>query len=495
MPQFVQSLTPDHRLIAELCLEDAERPWLEFKENNADPREIGEYISALSNAAVLHGRTHAYMVWGVRDSDHLVVGTIFDPWNTRAKGEDFIPWLTRNLDPQVYFQFRRVAISGETTVVLLEIDAARSRPIAFLSERFVRVGTYKKLLRAYPEYEARLWESFRGTNFEAGVARQGLSDEGAVNLLAYGAYFELTGTPLSETRRAIAEKFVSEGLLVRSGNGTAVTNLGALMFARDLSEFPSVSRKAPRVVVYRTSNRAETLREQRGERGYAAGFEGLMEYLSALLPRKEAIENGLRRDQPLYPDAVVRELTANMLIHQDLSVAGSGPMVEVFSNRIEFTNPGEPLISVRRFLGARPPSRNESLASFMTRAHISEERGSGWEKIAAQVERYQLPAPKISVEAGHTKVVVYAPRGFAEMTASERVEAVYLHASLRHVSGEPTTNSSVRERFGIPDANSAQASRVLRDALQSGLLVLEDDSVGAKSRRYVPFWVKDTADP
>ncbi len=179
-----------------------------------------------------------------------------------------------------------------------------------------------------------------------------------------------------------------------------------------------------------------------------------------------------------------------MLIHQDFTIDGSGPMIEVFANRIEFTNPGEPLISVRRFLGPRPPSRNEALASFMTRAHISEERGSGWEKIAAQVELHQLPAPKIMVDADHTKVTLFAPRSFAEMTASERVEAVFLHAALRHVSGEPTTNSSVRERFGIPDGNSAQVSRVLRDALASGLLVLENESVGAKSRRYIPFWAK-----
>ncbi|WP_460800809.1 ATP-binding protein [Microbacterium sp. GXF6406] len=486
MPQ----LSADQRLLAQLCAEPAEQPWLEFKENNADPREIGEYISALANSAVIAGRTHAYLVWGVRDSDHAVVGTSFEAASTRQGGEELISWLTRNLDPQVYFEFRSVVTGDGVAAVLLEIDAARDRPVAFRSERYVRIGTYKKPLRNHPEYEARLWEAFRGTTFESGTARRNLTDEAAIALLSHGEYFDLIGGDLPATRSGIADRLVAEGILTRSDNGTSITNLGALLFARDLLDFPSVSRKATRVTEYRTTSRAEAIRDDTGKRGYAAGFERLMQYLAAVLPRSESVEGGLRRDAPLYPDLVVRELVANMLIHQDFTIDGSGPMIEVFANRIEFTNPGEPLISVRRFLGPRPPSRNEALASFMTRAHISEERGSGWEKIAAQVELHQLPAPKIMVDADHTKVTLFAPRSFAEMTASERVEAVFLHAALRHVSGEPTTNSSVRERFGIPDGNSAQVSRVLRDALASGLLVLENESVGAKSRRYIPFWAK-----
>ncbi|SIR95483.1 ATP-binding protein [Microbacterium sp. RURRCA19A] len=485
-------LTADQSLLAKLCAAPAEAPWLEFKENKAEPQEVGEYISALANSAVLAHRTHAYMVWGVRDADHAVVGTTFDPWSSKGAGsEDLVPWLSRGLDPQVYFQFRRIDTGGNIAAVLLEIDAARSRPVAFRSERYVRIGSYKKNLRDYPEHEARLWEAFRETTFETGSAKSGLSDEEAIELLAHSAYFDLLRLPLPETRRRVADQLGAEGFLVRSEAGTSVTNLGALLFARDLGVFSSVSRKATRLTQYRTASRAAAVRSQDGQRGYAAGFEGLIDYMSALLPREEITVGGLRQEIPRYPDLVIRELVVNMLIHQDLTVTGSGPMIEVFPNRIEFTNPGEPLISVRRFLGGRPPSRNEALASFMTRARISEERGSGWEKIATEVELHQLPAPKITVEAGHTKVTVFGPRSFAEMTRDERVDAIYLHAQLRHASGEPTTNSSARERFRIPDANSAQISRVLRDALAAGLLVIEDPTVGAKSRRYLPFWAQE----
>lgn len=489
----MSTLTPDQQLLARLALEPQEQPWLEFKVGNADPQEIGEYISALANSAVLDDRTHGYLLWGLRDSDRAVVGTSFDPWSAKGQGnEDLIPWLTRLLDPRVYFAFRRVSTSTSSHVIILEVDAARTAPVAFKGIRYIRIGSYKKALSGYPEHEARLWDAFRGVVFETGTALSSLSDERALELLDFPAYFDLTEQRMPETRRGIADSFVSDGLLTRSlGTGTSITNLGALLFARDLAAFPTIARKAVRVVEYRGNSRAEPVREQRGERGYAAGFAGLLGYVSALLPRVESLELGLRREEPMYPDQVVRELAANMLIHQDFSLSGTGPMIEIFANRVEFSNPGLPVIDIRKFLGPRPPSRNEALASFMTRAHISEERGSGWEKIATQVELHQLPAPRVTTDAEHTKVSVFARRTFAEMTANERVEAIYLHAALRFVSNETTTNSSVRARFGIAEGNSAQVSRALADGVASGLLRIEDPNVGSKSRRYLPFWAGD----
>ena len=102
----------------------------------------------------------------------------------------------------------------------------------------------------------------------------------------------------------------------------------------------------------------------------------------------------------------VRELVANALIHQDFSVTGAGPMVEIFDGRIEITNPGEPLVDTRRFLDNPPASRNEALTSLMRRFDICEERGSGIDKVVAEVERHQLPAPlstsgRVMRDAGH----------------------------------------------------------------------------------------------
>ena len=98
-------------------------------------------------------------------------------------------------------------------------------------------------------------------------------------------------------------------------------------------------------------------------RWYAVGFEGLVDYISANLPVNEEIGKALRKEIPMYPPIAIREFVANALIHQDFSIGGSSPMMEIFANRMEITNPGKPLIDVFRFIDHTPISRNEKLAS------------------------------------------------------------------------------------------------------------------------------------
>ena len=164
-------------------------------------------------------------------------------------------------------------------------------------------------------------------------------------------------------------------------------------------------------------------------------------------------------------------------------------MVEIFEDRIEITNPGVPLVDVRRFLDLPPSSRNESLASFMRRIGICEERGSGWDKVVFESEFYQLPAPLAEVPGDNTRVVLFAPRPLSNMDRADRVRAVYLHACLRYVKREYLTNTSIRERFGIEVRNSAKASRLIAEAVRDGAIMPEDPKAAPKLMRYVPWWV------
>ena len=88
----------------------------------------------------------------------------------------------------------------------------------------------------------------------------------------------------------------------------------------------------------------------------------------------------LRKEVKMYPELAVRELK-QCNYNQDFYETGMGPMVEIFDDRIEITNPGKPLISTLRLIDHSPKSRNERLASFMRRIGICEERGSGIDKV------------------------------------------------------------------------------------------------------------------
>jgi ATP-dependent DNA helicase RecG len=124
----------------------------------------------------------------------------------------------------------------------------------------------------------------------------------------------------------------------------------------------------------------------------------------------------------------------------------------------------------------------------MRRIGICEERGSGWDKVVFQTELYQLPAPLPEATEDHTRVVLFAPRPLGRMDKADRVRAVYLHACLRYVNREYLTNTSVRERFGIEPQNIAAASRLIREAVESRLIVPHDPDAAPKLMRYVPIW-------
>ena len=193
------------------------------------------------------------------------------------------------------------------------------------------------------------------------------------------------------------------------------------------------------------------------------------------------------RTVPAFPEPAVRELVANALIHQDFLATGAGPMVEIFDGRIEVTNPGEPLVDTQRFLDSPPTSRNEVLASLMRRFQICEERGSGIDKVVAEIERSQLPAPLFETPPNFTRVVLFAHKALADMDKTERVRACYLHACLKYMTRSFLTNASLRQRFGIAQNNKAIVSRYIREAIDADTIRPFDEQAAPRLRKYVPY--------
>lgn len=475
-------------LIAELRKLPDETEWVEFKVNNSNPVEIGEYISALSNAAALNGKANAYVVWGIADKTHDILGTSFRPIQERKGQEELESWILRLLTPRLYFRFYEV-IYEEKALVVLEIPRATGKPVQFQGVEFIRVGSYKQKLKDHSQIERELWRIFDATPFEEMKAAERLSGPQVLSMLDYPSYFDLLQQTLPTDQNKILSRLEEERLITpNQAGGWDITNLGGILFAKNLDAFKGLSRKAMRVIVYDGKGRVKTIREQVGRKGYATGFEGLIDFLDAFLPRNEVIGKALRKDVPMYPEPAIRELVANALIHQDFLVTGSGPMIEIFADRMEITNPGLPLVKTERFLDTPPRSRNEDLAAIMRRVGICEERGSGVDKVVFETEYYQLPAPLFETAEGNTRAVLFAHRSLNDMDRTDKVRACYLHACLRFVERNPMTNSSLRERFGIQEKNSAIASRIIRDTIEDEFIRPHDPNQGKKYAKYVPFW-------
>lgn len=475
-------------ILAELRKLPRETEWAEFKHNNADPDEIGEYLSALANAAALTGKMSAWLVWGLDNDTHEIIGTSFNPITAKVGNEELESWLLRLLSPKINFRFYGVQ-ADDKPLVLLEISAAFRHPVQFKGTEFIRVGSYRKKLKGFPEKERELWRVFDHTPFEKEIAAENIGADDVLKLLDYPAYFDLLSLPLPEGRDGILSSLAADGLIAPGKGGRwNISNLGAVLFAKRLADFRTLARKAVRVVLYKGESRVETVREQEGSKGYAGGFEGLIGFVTNLLPSNEVIGQALRRQVPMFPELAIRELVANAIIHQDFHLTGTGPMVEIFAGRMEITNPGLPLVKTDRFLDSPPRSRNEALASFMRRIGVCEERGSGVDKVVIQTELYQLPAPLFETTSEHTRAVLFAHRELREMDKADRIRACYLHACLRYVQRDYMTNTTLRKRLGIEEKNSSMVSRIIKDAVEAGLIRCHDETVGSRARKYLPRW-------
>lgn len=478
----------DVALVDDLRALPAETSWVEFKHENADPVGIGKRIAAMSNSARLEEQDKAYMVWGVEDGTHRVLGTTFEP-DVRTVGNQVLTlWLANQLQPSIAFRFRTVA-HPEGRLVLLEIPAAPGAPVCFQNTPYVRIGSATPKLTDYPDRFQQLIERLRPYRWEMEAARAYAESDDVLTLLDYPVYFRLTGQPLPDNRTGILEKLAADRLIVADvGRRWNITNLGAILLASRLSAFdPSVARKGVRMVAYDGPNRASPVTHRHdADKGYATAFEALVETLNAWLPRNEHIGAAFREAHPLFPALAIRELLANALIHQDMTVTGAGPQVEVFADRIEITNPGRPLVATDRMIDLPPRSRNEVLSSLMRRMGLCEEQGSGLDKVISSIELFQLPPPLFQSDDHAMRVVLYGPRTFADMTPDERIRACYFHAVLKFLSGERMKNATLCVRLGIDPKNASQASQVIGKTLTAGLIRPADPDHPRAG--YVPHW-------
>ena len=126
-------------LIDDLRRLPAETAWVESKENNTDPNVIGKLIPALSNSARVEDRDFGYVVWGVRDGDHTVAGTRFDPDSSKRQGQSLAFRLSRRLRPDLVFSFKTIP-HPEGRLVLLEVPAATTAPVEFDRTAYIRIG-------------------------------------------------------------------------------------------------------------------------------------------------------------------------------------------------------------------------------------------------------------------------------------------------------------------------------------------------------------------
>lgn len=476
-------------LVLELIASPNENEWVEFKMNNSGEDMIGEYISALSNSAALLGKDKGYIIWGIDDKSHEIRGTNFNHCALKVGAQELELWLTTLLRPSINIKFDSISFDDKK-VVLLSIDKAKQQPTQFKGQEYIRVGSNKKKLKDYPEKERKLWKAFDNIPDELRIVKENNKVDDILRLFDYEGYYKKLNLSTPENPKKIIDDFIHEKFIKRNDAGLYdVTNLGAISISNDITVYDSLIHKIVRVIWYKDNTKLETIREKRFIKGYALVYEELIEYIMTIIPQKEIIENAIRTAVYAYPEIAVREIVANILVHQAIEQTGTSPMIEVFKNRIEFSNAGAPLVAIERIIDTVPLSRNENLAGFMHKCGICEERGSGYDKVLFATSNNRMIAPKIENQSNQfTKVTLYSVVPFEVISKEDRIRTCYMHACLKYVQGEAINNNAIRELFGIEDKNKYTASRIIKDTLEKKLIKAVDENTAPRYMKYIPFW-------
>lgn len=449
---------------------------------------IGEDISALANSATLNDRDYAYLIWGVDDGSHEIVGTKVRLQLEKKGEQELENWLRYLLSQNADFEFYDTEVDGKH-VELIRIHKALNEPVAFQKIDYIRSGSYTKKLNEFPTFRAQLWDKLRHSMFEDVRVKIDQRYEDIIRLLQVDAYFTLLKIPQPTEKDAVIHYLNEDRIIRKQDNGLySITNLGALLFAKDLNEFARLGRKSMRVVQYKGKNRLLLQKEESFVQGYAVCFENIVRYVNALLPSNEDVNTVQLSTISKFPLPSIREAIANSLIHQDLYITGAAPVVEIFENRVEVTNPGTPLVDVLRIIDNPPKSRNEKLASLMRRLKMCEELGRGWDRMVLACEAQFLPAPHIDVFQDSTKVTLFSKIEFSNIPMEEKLWSCYLHACLMYVQGEVLTNKSLRDRFGVKETSAGSISRLIKESVREKLIKPIDPDTAKRYMKYIPIW-------
>lgn len=456
-------------------LTSKETEHLEFKkaENQIDTNDLMRYCIALANEG------GGKLVLGISNElPRTIVGSAALPHFPTIKSKVFDKLRLR-------IEIEEITVDGGRVVVVDIPSRPRGTALEIDGSYLMRVG--ESLRPMSPDQLRRIFDEGK-PDFLSEISTDGLSEEDVIRLLDTTVYFDLLNLGYPATRASVLERFESETFIVARDSGYGITNLGALLFAKQLSDFPSLARKAPRVLVYEGRSKLKTRSDLLGKRGYVVDFEGLIDYINSQLPTNHVIHKAFREDAKMFPEIAIRELVANALVHQDFTIDGIFVSVEIYSDRIEITNPGPSPIMPDRLIDCYQ-SRNEALAEIMRRLRICERQGSGIDKVIFAIEDWQLPAPAFRNGERQFTAIMYSQIPFEKMSKKDKIRACYQHCVLKIMMNERMTNQSLRDRFDLPESKADVASQIIRNTIDAGLIRLEDpDSTSKRYARYVPYW-------
>lgn len=458
---------------------------LDWKEALSPKKEkLSKHISAFANFS-----GGGFLIYGINDSGKVV--GMSNAEEVRKITATIGNIARHNLAPTVKIDFLKFKYSGRP-ILAAYINESVQKPVSLknkgLEFSYIRAGGQTRQMDQQEIRGAML--SSRTLRYEELPATLPLDKQSKwENLFDFGEFVKRANIS-ARNKENLNEQLFHHKLLLKSQGKYLPTNLCVLLCAKNFNELPSYEKFNIRVTEYHGSDKLSARRDVFFNSGYSLVLDEIIDKVLSLIPRQEIIKKATRIDQPLVPEIAIRELIANAIIHRDYTQNNSFVSVDIFSDRIEITNPGGllPDISLDRLIDHPSKTRNEVLADIMRKMGFAEEKGSGYDKTVKFIEIDALPPLKWRQEKDYFSVSIYLPKKFSDMDKSERIEAVFQHSCLNLTTNKKTTNQSIRQRFKFGEHEKNKTSRLIADCLAAGRIKCANQNDLRRDWHYLPYF-------
>ncbi len=456
---------------------------LDWKAATAKSERMGRHLSAFANYS-----GGGFLVYGVSDEGD-VLGV--DTEKADLFSSQIANWARDLVEPEARthifpFEFRGKVLLG------VFIEEAFDKPVhlknRILEDSYLRAGGHSRQMTRDEIRQSMM--SSRHQRFEEMPATLPMQIADVwEQYFDFSEFLKRTRFDSQEQDR-IHEHLFAHKLLARINGKYHPTNLGVIICAKDFSKLPSYERFSVRITEYADKTKLQAKKDLTISAGISLSLDSIVKTVVDILPHSEIIKNATKHLASVIPPIALRELIINSVMHRDFTKTNSFITIELFSDRIEITNPGGllPDISVDRLIDHPSVCRNEVLSDCMRKIGLAEERGSGVDNALIAIELWGLPPVIFESERDYFKAVILMPRTFNEMSKDERITAAYQHACLNKLMNKKTTNSSLRERFKFTSDETTKVGRLIADALDSGKIKLANPNVSRRDFHYVPYW-------
>ncbi len=498
-----------------------------FNARFGEIHEEAAIVRRLAESALKASARTCFRIWGISRKKKKIRGTRFDPQVEFLEGATYAQYLSGAVRSSGKAAFAEGTFKGKR-IVIMKIELAGAP-------------------NANGDGHAPVAQPTPATgNGWYGAATDSLNRSYALDLLDWQSLYRSLSLPIPDEASQIVDMLSRMKLLSTQGEVATITNLGALATGHDLRMFDSLDRLAIQAVIYRGIGRAEAIATRRFDTGYAASIDSACLWIRAHL---EDAASGDQTKAALYPIAALREVIANAAAHQSIQLLdrniqsdllsnafvlnpeylpGAGPLVEVFSDRIEVSNIGRLDAPLPQIANDAIRSEGNPLVQLLRQYRTRPTPRSGWGAILESCDLHQAPIPLFSESEKHelkqlqfakpveayteflakppeapstlmankhaeegpkrVRVTLHPSKPFKDLTPEQRLIATYWHAFNQYSHGAYLTNGSLRERFGVEESNSAQISRLIKEASQRGLVRVVDPEAAPKYKAYAPYW-------